>query len=347
MKRIRFSSLALALLSFTFSLGAAELFLRAAEIPRESVPLDPKAALEDHETYFKFQPHLKDIPFASALLSTNEFGYRDSEMRLAKSDGIFRIALIGDSWGAGWGLSEEDSIPKLLERRLRDRSLNFHLEVLNFSIPGQNLKGYYYTLVHEVMKFNPDYIVILAHLNDIELNPFEGARSRSEQRNSSPLLSRGMILLKQLHFYKLLYIKIIVPIADLFDIPDFGSLADFAAKYKENTPQFLVFADSMKKLGSFLREEKKEASAFVVPIPFLNNDRYPLQDINERVLSLYREQGFRVHDLSPLYRNRPRQELTIHELDAHPNAHASSLIADKMTEELLKDLGTRGKVPLL
>ncbi len=95
-------------------------------------------------------------------LTWNSFGMRDKPRALEKTDGITRIAVIGDSFMESLEVDDDETGLALLEDRLEG------VEVLNFSKIGIGTCTQYQVYLKKVRRFRPD-IVILAVLpfNDI------------------------------------------------------------------------------------------------------------------------------------------------------------------------------------
>jgi hypothetical protein len=71
---------------------------------------------------------------------TNAQGMRDSSYPPEKPPGTFRIALVGDSIGAGWGVDVEARFESILEQTWDARSTRAggpSVEILNCAVPGQ------------------------------------------------------------------------------------------------------------------------------------------------------------------------------------------------------------------
>src|SRR5262249_17070508 len=73
--------------------------------------------------------------------TTNALGMRDRTYAAAKPDGTVRIAITGDSIGAGLGVDDGRGFEPRLERRLDSVSRaegGPAIEILNFSLPGRS-----------------------------------------------------------------------------------------------------------------------------------------------------------------------------------------------------------------
>ena len=64
-------------------------------------------------------------------MRTNAQGFRcDHDFGAPRPDGVFRVALFGDSYSAGEGVSNGHRFGDLLEKQLDD------VQMLNFALPG-------------------------------------------------------------------------------------------------------------------------------------------------------------------------------------------------------------------
>jgi lysophospholipase L1-like esterase len=106
----------------------------------ETVPFDggPLALAVPDVREFVLKPHFT-ADLRGAPWTTNAFGMRDRAYKRAKPGGTVRIAFIGDSIGAGWGVGDGEGFESRLERALDARSRELGgpaVEILNFAVPG-------------------------------------------------------------------------------------------------------------------------------------------------------------------------------------------------------------------
>ncbi len=100
----------------------------------------------------------------------NSHGLRGPEATYAKPPGTFRVLNLGDSVAMGWGVHEEDTYGRRLERWLNERSAGaVHYEVINAGVPGWNLENAQAYLQAEGLKYAPDLILLdVTIANDIK-----------------------------------------------------------------------------------------------------------------------------------------------------------------------------------
>jgi lysophospholipase L1-like esterase len=108
----------------------------------------------------------------SSRAGINDLGYRDLNHPVAKSAGVLRVVVIGDSIAQGTGIRHEKAIfPRLLEVRLRSKGVP--AEVLNFGVPGYNTQQEVETLKTTALAYSPDIVILSYCLND---RSFEAGR---------------------------------------------------------------------------------------------------------------------------------------------------------------------------
>jgi hypothetical protein len=101
---------------------------------------------------------------------TNAQGMRDREYSLKKPPGTFRVALVGDSIGAGWGVNAEDRFESILEESWDGRAragTGGKVEILNCAVPGHapGQRWYHFELIGWPME--PDLVIYEATAADI------------------------------------------------------------------------------------------------------------------------------------------------------------------------------------
>ena len=101
---------------------------------------------------------------------TNSQGMRDREYSLEKPRGTFRVALVGDSIGAGWGVNAEDRFESILEELWDKRAgaiAGRKVEFINCAVPGHSpgQRWYHFGLLGWPME--PDLVIYEATAADI------------------------------------------------------------------------------------------------------------------------------------------------------------------------------------
>ena len=164
--------LALALAAGGSTVGALELALRAAGVER------PRANVVHPELGYVGQPGVEYWQGAEggALVRRNSRGFRDGEWSLAKPPGVYRIAVLGDSYVAAHQVALEERFTERLEALLGEYIAGegpsgARVEVLNFGVNGFGTAQELLVWRHEAARYGPD-LVLLAFFagNDLANN---------------------------------------------------------------------------------------------------------------------------------------------------------------------------------
>jgi hypothetical protein len=107
----------------------------------------------------------------------NAAGFRGREFTAAKPPGVYRIAVVGDSFTYGNGVRQQDRYSDLLQARLPS-----HIEVLNFGTAGANTPEHLATVSKLLPEVHPDFVLLQWYVNDVEDDDSAG------RPRSSPLM---------------------------------------------------------------------------------------------------------------------------------------------------------------
>lgn len=137
-----------------FALLLAEGLLRLLQYPEDVLHrFDPDfgpSLIPDHSGW-----NLKEN---KASFSTNSFGLLGEEISRTKPPGVFRIALLGDSYVEGIQVAHEDRMTTRLQQKLRERGIQ--AEVLNFGLSGFGTANQLFQLERRVFTFEPDLVIL-------------------------------------------------------------------------------------------------------------------------------------------------------------------------------------------
>jgi lysophospholipase L1-like esterase len=121
----------------------------------------------------------------SVRWGTNAQGMRDQSYASEKPAETFRIALVGDSIGAGWGVNADQRFESILERTWNDRSRGASgrtVEILNFAVPGHSPGQRWYHFSQIGWPMHPDLVICEATAADLNW----------DERRLRYLLARGL-----------------------------------------------------------------------------------------------------------------------------------------------------------
>ena len=110
-----------------------------------------------------------------ALVTINDQGRRDRETTLHKPEGVYRIAVLGDSYSEAMQVERDQAYWWLLPERLA--SCGFQpgkrIEVLNFGVSGYGTAQEYVMLESHAIRYRPDLVLLqFTNGNDVGNNSF-------------------------------------------------------------------------------------------------------------------------------------------------------------------------------
>jgi hypothetical protein len=118
-----------------------------------------------------------------AFVAVNRYGFRGPAVTPAKPPGVYRIAVLGDSFTEAQQVNYDQSFCAVMQRRLGKcpAMKGRKVQVLDFGVDGYGTAQEYLTLKHYVWKFSPDAVVLAIFTgNDIRNNSvtLEGDKCR-------------------------------------------------------------------------------------------------------------------------------------------------------------------------
>lgn len=168
----RLQNVGLVLASLAIGILGAEIALRAAGV--------------SFAHFYRPDPLIGEVPIPGAegwdrsenltYVRFNSMGMRDREHSVEKPPGVYRIAVLGDSYAEAKQVPLEATFWGVSERALADCPARNGrtIEVLNFGVAGYGTTQELLTLEHRALRFQPD-LVLLAFLtgNDVRNNSIE------------------------------------------------------------------------------------------------------------------------------------------------------------------------------
>lgn len=254
--------------------------------------------------------HLMD-----ADVQINSDGLRDGEHAAARDD-RYRIIFLGDSLTFGWGVEQDETFKTRLEAALNRR---YPTEIINFGTGNYNSEQEVNLFLEKGLKYRPDKVVVFYFINDAEPTP---KKARLAFLYHSRLVTLAWSRLHALEsnlgdrgeFYRTYY-------ADLYR-PD-------APGWKNAQAALRQLRDVCAANGIALQ---------VVLLPELHSlQEYPFSNEHAVVTNYLRSIGVPVLDLAPRFTDQGQpMQLWVAPDDAHPNALAHKLIAEK-AEDFIAD----------
>jgi hypothetical protein len=129
----------------------------------------------------------------------NSHGYRDRERRLSKPQGVYRVAVLGDSCAEARQVSMDKVFTWLAEEELNRRHCcgGRKVEVLNFAVPGYGTAQELLLLRERVWKFSPDMIILQFYSGNDIFNNHRALNISTPDRAPYFLLRNGHLELDE------------------------------------------------------------------------------------------------------------------------------------------------------
>jgi lysophospholipase L1-like esterase len=276
------------------------------------------------------------------VLDHNSAGLRGREIPKQKPEGVWRIAMIGDSVTYGLGVDAAQAFPSLLESKLNAAGMGA-VEVLNCGVPGYNPFQEYTLLKNRILGFDPDLVVMTFTPDDVETTPvilnvggsmclfrnhFEGTRLLNNSLHWS--------LFRRSHLYRFLYKEAALAFAAPEGRFEVGNLrpqvewqtvrrtADLCAE--KHTALLLVLSPWLLPYCP-----PAEGTQLQLPDP---EEFHRYQQAFDQIRQLARQSHLEYLDLGPLY-EQYAGKLKLQPLDhEHLNPLGHRLVAQRLFERL-------------
>ena len=272
-------------------------------------------------------PHLSfaHVPNSSAFLmgnpvSINSHGLRDREFSLEKPAGVYRILMLGDSTTFGWGVAEENTVAKILERRLGQTCSPgpCRFEVLNAGVGNYGtVQEYTHYLTYD-RAFHPDLVVLEYFINDAEPVPTErqpGLIGQSYLLAFAVSRFDGMLRLTGMR-------------------PNWKDY--YAGLYREDQPGLHAAESALVDLATATKADGAKLLVTILPELHQINDSYPFTAEHQKIKDVASAKGVPVIDLIEGLRGHgPESSLWVTPADDHPNQKANSLIVSQISPWIL------------
>jgi GDSL-like Lipase/Acylhydrolase family len=279
-------------------------------------------------------PHLSfaHAPNSEAFLmgvdvKTNSHGQRDYEYPLTKSPDTYRIMMLGDSTTFGWGVRQEDTASKILERKLNEaRAAGYKkFEVINTGVGNYDTvqeATYYETLGRA---FHPDLVILVFFINDPEPVPIEG---------KGFLIDRSYLIA----FLANRYDGVLRRLGSRPSWKDY-----YASLYNDDKPGYQACKAALKGLASSTKSNGSSLLVALLPeLHQINDDSYPFKAQHQKIEAVMAAEGVPVVELiDGLKDHGPENTLWVTPLDDHPDAKANDLISDQLRDWILKNIQTQ------
>lgn len=285
-------------------------------------------------------------PAKTVSYQINSDGFRDPRIYARpKPAGVFRIAILGDSFTFGIGVQGESPYPKVLERELAKRLPELPIEVMNCGVYGYNTRQEAALLGKRVVEYEPDMVFVCFYMNDVvpvdvrkvgrapesDLSTFLGLTfgepSREHKvrtveevqwwlRTHSVLLDRFAAAL-ELKLRTAAYNRVLRDNWGVKDAPGWSELTTY-----------------MTAMPTLCQSNGIDFRLLLFPDLTRLGEDYPWREQHEALKQLCRKHGVPFYDLLPIVEHEDPASLQVHQVDHHPNERCHELVGTKLAEGL-------------
>ncbi len=257
----------------------------------------------------------------------NEMGCRDKEWSVDKSDGIPRIAFVGDSFAYGWGIKDvANRFTDIIQARF-DKKQPHHTEVMNVAKPGWGTEKQINPIEDMIDRYHVDEIVLCYVPNDIErLLP------TSQEFNPTKPPNSGFFNLDSSCLVDYLYRRVWLP-----RIPTVRVYHDWLANGYSDPEIWNLQQQQLESIAHYCRQH--DVTLRVVLLPFIKTggQKYDAPSLHSALTNFFNDINVDVLDLLPEISNVDSQSLVVNKLDAHPNEKAHAIFAEAIWNAFYKN----------
>lgn len=239
-----------------------------------------------------------------------------------KPAGVYRIAVIGDSFAFAPYMQFDDAFPKRLERWLNLNVGQRKVEVINYGVPRYSTSHEIKT-TKEALEQGADLILLQITLNDPEIKLDWPTGLQLDTQSGEIKLNHPIYR----YWKSLAYVR-----TRIENSRSHRAYRDYFFRLFEKRENWLNFSGSMKKLTEACVEKNVPLVAAVFPLfGYPVDGAYPFFAIHQKVGDLLSSLNIVHVDLTESYRDIPLDRLqVIPQVDRHPNEIAHRIAAERI-----------------
>lgn len=255
-----------------------------------------------------------------ADVSINAHGQRDREFDKARTPGIKRIMMLGDSLTFGWGVPQGETVAKHLEAQLEAEG-GERYEVINTGVGNTNTAMQVAYFLTQGVEFQPDIVVLNFFINDAEPTPRRKSGFFTEW-SAAVVYFQGKVDALTRRW------------ADEQTTWD-GYYRDL---FVDERAGWIAAKAALQTLSDVCRE--KGIKLLVANYPELHAPGdYPFPEVTAKLAAASDAAGVPFVDLLPAVASEPAESLWVCVGDQHPNGHACELFAGAIRAALREHFG--------
>ncbi len=247
----------------------------------------------------------------------NDMGCRDNDWAIKKTEGVRRIAFVGDSFAYGWGIKDiANRFPDIIQARF-DKKQPDQTEVMNVAKPGWGTEKQIAPIKDMIDRYGVDEIVLCYVPNDIEkLLPTD------ESFNPTKPPTSGFFNLDSSCLMDYLYRRVWLP-----SIPTVRVYHDWLAKGYTDPQIWSQQQQQLENIIQYCRQRDVTLRIALLPFIMTGGQEYDAPSLHRSLTNFFIDKKVDVLDLLPTISNIDAQSLVVNKLDSHPNEKAHAIFA--------------------
>ena len=263
------------------------------------------------ELIFELKPNLNTY-FKLARFKTNSHGLRDKEYTYSKSEDIFRVAVLGDSFTMPAGVEIGEAYHSVLEEKLNREHADSSYQIINFGVSGYNLRQYLALMKLKIQRYDPDVILIgYCPHNDHLI------------RRSEKFEQRYVVRPETYPFFESFILKAVAKASRLM-----------WEKYQEDerraNNEALLSAEQRAYMADIFSEMKAYSTQNSIPIIIVNLSFVYDEQYADELEALVVDSGLNFADVTPRFKGASLWDYSIYRTDGHPNGKAHRIFAEEI-----------------
>lgn len=259
---------------------------------------------------YEFKPNI-DSYFKLVGFKTNSKGLRDREYSVEKPPNTFRVAVIGSSFTVPVGVEIEDAFHTLLEDRLNRESSVLDYEFINFGVSGYRINNKIATLKYKALDYKPDLVLFI--LDGSQFTEGDISKYLTKRRKNNFFWSFTYRLISNNKLFKL--------------------------NNKKDEEFINEHLRQLNKLDTDLQELSEISEEYKIPVCVVVLDHdYSHYGLSKKIESLVKKNNLFFSSTVPAFKNTNFEDLTIFQIDYHPNAEANRIFAQAIYNDLKEQL---------
>ncbi len=279
----------------------------------------------------------------------NSLGFRGPEIAQQRPEGVYRIALLGDSVTYGTGINYDETIAYKLQEALAERLPKRTIQVINCGVPSTNTGQQVAHCVKRVLKTQPNLVLIITTIVDASGQGTEGGKPRqlpwqvgvvkalgltsgvvegdiehlatAEQWQVTVRRASRLADLVGYHLYRSLYRTIL--------------LQNYKATWEPDSPGVAMIREALTELMGLAEQRRFKVRAAMYPFLAGLSGDYPFREEAQLLADMCADLDLPFDDLLTPLKGQAPASLQAHAHDRHPNGRANGLVAQYLADILV------------